>query len=56
MVSPPTLGRPFHTRKHPEYRARWHAPKIITFIRNNFFLPESEDTNLSKECEDMSRG
>ncbi len=30
--------------------------KIITFIRNNFFSPESEDINLSKECEGMSRG
>jgi hypothetical protein len=29
------------------------APKIITFIRNNSFLPESEDIKLSKECEGM---
>jgi hypothetical protein len=56
MVSPPTLGRAVHKLKHPQYHARGPAPKIITFIRNNFFLPESEDINLSKECEGMSRG
>jgi hypothetical protein len=52
---PPTLGRAFHKLKHPQYHARGPAPKISTFIRNNFFLPESEDINLSKECEGMSR-
>jgi hypothetical protein len=54
-VNPPTLGRAFHRLKHPQYHARGPAPKIITFIRNYFFLLESEDINLSKECEGMSR-
>jgi hypothetical protein len=30
--------------------------RLFTFIRNNLFLPQSEDINLSKECEGMSRG